>query len=358
MAPLHAARRSALRERLRDAVGPQPLLVTDHANIRYLSGFTGSNAILVVGSDPRDDVIATDGRYVDQVAHECDDLPVLIDRATLAGLLATLPPGPLCVERGLTVADHEVVSAQRGTPTVVTPIVEELRSIKDGEELDDLARACWVTSAAFEALAGEVRIGMTELQLARRLEQLFGELGAEDRAFASIVATGRNSAIPHHRAGDTALEEGDLLVVDAGARVNGYHADMTRTWILGREPEAWQEDIHAHVLAAQAAAIGCVEPGRPAVEIDDAARAVLRDAGLEERFTHGLGHGVGLQIHEAPSVGARATGSIHVNMAFTVEPGIYLPGRGGVRIEDTLVVTDAGSRVLTEGVRDLRVVGV
>ena len=358
MAPVHASRRSALRERLLDAVGPRALLVTDHANIRYLSGFTGSNAILVVGPDARDDVIATDGRYVDQVAHECDDLPAIIDRATLAGVLAALPPGPLCVERGLTVADQEVVAAQRGIPTVAPSIVEELRSIKDVEELDDLACACRVTSVAFEALAGEVRIGMTERQLARRLEQLFGELGAEDRAFPSIIATGRNSAIPHHRADDTVLEEGDLLVVDAGARINGYHADMTRTWILGRDPEAWQADIHPHVLSAQATAIACVEPGRSALEIDAAARTVLRDAGLEERFTHGLGHGVGLEIHEAPSVGPRATGSIHVNMAFTVEPGIYLPGRGGVRIEDTLVVVDAGSRVLTEGVRDLRVVGV
>ncbi len=334
------------------------MLVTDHANIRYLSGFTGSNAVLVVGASAPDDVIATDGRYVDQVAQECDDLPAIIDRATLAGVLAALPPGPLCVERGLTVAEHEVVDAQRGTPTVVPPIVEELRSIKDADELKDLARACRATSQAFEILAGEIRVGMTERQLARRLEQLFGDLGAEDRAFPSIVAAGEHSAIPHHRAGDTALAAGDLLVVDAGARVNGYCADMTRTWVVGREAEAWQEEVHAHVLEAQAAAIACVEPGRTAVEIDAAARAVLRDARLEERFTHGLGHGVGLDIHEAPSVGARATGSIHVNMAFTVEPGIYLPGRGGVRIEDTLVVMDAGSRVLTEGVRDLRVVGV
>ena len=354
----HAARRLAVRERLAAEAGPAALLVTDHANIRYLTGFSGSNAILHLGITPADDVIATDGRYVDQVAQECADLPALIDRATLTGLLSAVPDGPLCVEGGLSVAALEEIAAQRGSPSVVAPIVEELRSIKDDIELADLERACRVTADAFETLAREIRVGMAEQQVARRLEQLFGDLGAEDRAFPSIVASGVNSAIPHHRAGESRLQEGDLLVIDAGARVNGYHADMTRTWIVGREPEAWQIELHTAVQDAQAVAMSAVAVGRSAASVDEAARGVLRGAGLEDRFTHGLGHGVGLEIHEAPSIGARATGTIQGNMAFTVEPGVYLPGRGGVRIEDTLVVMDAGSRVLTESVRDLRVVGV
>lgn len=358
MGTLHAGRRAALRERLAVEAGSAPLIVTDLANVRYLSGFTGSNAIVVVGATPDDDLIATDGRYVDQVAQECEDLPVLIDRATLSGLLAVLPAGRVCVEQGLSVAARDAMAAQRGAPTVIAPIIEELRSLKDAEELAHLTRACRITSQAFEAIAQEIRVGMTERSVARRLEQLFGDFGAEDRAFPSIVASGPHSAIPHHRADTTALGEGDLVVIDAGARVNGYHADMTRTWVVGAEPDPWQVQIHDLVREAQAAAVAAVEPGLSASSIDAAARDVLRAGGHEEHFTHGLGHGVGLQIHEAPSVGARATGTIHTSMAFTVEPGVYVPGRGGVRIEDTLVVKDAGSSALTEGTRDLRVVGV
>lgn len=354
----HQRRRSALRARLAGEIGAVPLLVTDLANIRYLSGFSGSNAILVIGASDDEDLIATDGRYVDQVAAEAADLPAVIDRATLTAVLGAAPTGPVAVERELTVAALAEVRAQRGEPVVLGPVLDEQRCIKDEGELACLARACTITGTAFDVLAGEIRVGMSERQLARRLEQLFGELGAEDRAFPSIVASGVHAAIPHHRAGERQLVEGDLLVIDAGARVEGYHADMTRTWIVGREPEVWQADLHGRVLAAQEAARAAVQVGQEAVSVDQAARRVLREAGLEERFTHGLGHGVGLQIHEAPSIGARATGTIMRNMAFTVEPGVYLPGRGGVRIEDTLVVTDAGSRVLTEGVRDLRVVGV
>lgn len=358
MPEIHAERRRQLRGRVAAEFGAVAFVITDLANIRYLTGFSGSNAVLVLGTEPAGDLLATDGRYVDQAAIESGDLPVLIDRATLAAVLDTVAPGPVVIEAGTAVGAVAVIRSRCGEPLIAGPIIEELRSVKDTAELASLELACRATSQAFEALAQEIVIGVTELDLARRLEQLFCECGGEDRAFPSIVATGVNSAVPHHRAGRHRLAEGDLLVIDAGARADGYHADMTRTWVVGREPQEWQAEIHRHVLAAQTAAVAEVAEGRSARDLDSAARGVLREAGLEDRFTHGLGHGVGLEIHEAPSIGPRATGSIMGNMAFTVEPGIYLPGRGGVRIEDTLVVTDAGPRVLTEGSRGLRVVGV
>ena len=208
-----------------------------------------------------------------------------------------------------------------------------------------------------DALAQEMTVGASELMLARRLEQLFGELGAEDRAFDTIVGSGPHSAIPHHQPGQRTLARGDLVVVDAGARVDGYHADMTRTFLVAAQPAAWQSSIHGLVEQGQAAATAAYLPGSDARAVDAAAREVITAGGHGEDFTHGLGHGVGLQIHEAPLMGPRATGTLEADMAITVEPGIYLPGRGGVRIEDTLVVTDTGPRILTEAARDLVVVG-
>ncbi len=333
-----------------------PLVITHLPNIRYLTGFSGSNAVVVVGPDPADDVIGTDGRYVDQVQEESPGLPTLIDRDTLSVVLATLQ-GPVAVESVMSLGEAALVRSVLGEPIVTDGLVEGLRAVKDDGELAALECATAITVAAFERLADEMRIGMTELSLARRLEQLFGEMGAEDRAFDSIVAAGPHSAIPHHQPGSRPLEAGDLVVVDAGARVEGYHADMTRTFRVTGPAADWQDEIHDVVAAARSASAGLYRHGAEARTIDTQARAVIADAGFGDRFTHGLGHGVGLEIHEAPNIGPRSTGRISSGMAITVEPGVYLPGSGGVRIEDTLVVTDAGPRILTEAPRDLRVVG-
>jgi Xaa-Pro dipeptidase len=255
------------------------------------------------------------------------------------------------------VGEAATVRAAAGEPVVVSGLVERLRAVKDPDEIAALARACAITAAALEALAEQMRVGVTEVLLARRLEQLFAELGAEDRAFDTIVGSGPHSAIPHHQPGSRALAPGDLVVVDAGARVDGYHADMTRTFLVAADPMPWQAEIHGVVAAAQAAATQAYRPGADRRTIDTVARESIDGAGLGDRFTHGLGHGVGLEIHEAPMIGARSTGTISADMVITVEPGVYLPGRGGVRIEDTLVVTDAGPWILTEAPRELRVVG-
>lgn len=349
------------RDRLRTLLagdGRVPLLVvTDLANIRYLTGFSGSNAVLVVGADPSDDVLGTDGRYVDQVAMEAPDLRTVIDRDTLTAVVGSLAAGDVGVEASLTLGEAKALADSGHRPVVIDGLVEGLRSIKDEGEQAALARACAITAQAFEALAGEMRPGTSELTLARRLEQIFGDLGAEDRAFDTIVGSGPHSAIPHHQPGARVLGPGDLVVVDAGARVNGYHADMTRTFLVSADPETWQREIHAAVETAQVRATAAYRPGADLREVDAVARDSIEAAGFGDHYTHGLGHGVGLVIHEAPMVGARSTGTMDADMVITVEPGVYLPGRGGVRIEDTLIVTDAGPRILTEAPRGLRVVG-
>ena len=357
-AEVHRARRDRLRAQLPDLTQAGTLLVTHLPNVRYLTGFSGSNAVLVLGASIDADVLGTDGRYVDQVAQESPGLPTVIDRETLGAVVtAATGAGDVAVEDHLTLGDAAVVRALGREPVAVSGLVERLRMVKDAEEVAALERACRITVEALDALAAEMRIGRTELELARRLEQLFGELGAEDRAFDTIVGSGPHSAIPHHQPGERRLAAGDLVVVDAGARVDGYHADMTRTFLVGSEPEAWQRDIHAAVEAGQAAATAAYRPGAEARALDTVAREAIEDAGYGDRFTHGLGHGVGLEIHEAPMVGPRSTGTIGAQMAITVEPGVYLTGRGGVRIEDTLLVTDAGPRILTEAPRALRAVG-
>jgi len=333
------------------------IIVTGLPNIRYLSGFSGSNAVLVIGRRASDDVIGTDGRYRDQVAHESPDLPTVLDRDTLSVTVRAIPAGTIAVESSLGIGDVQRLTAERGMPVVFSGLVERLRAIKDGDELAALEKACAITVAALASLQAEMNPGTSELALARRLEQLFGEFGAEDRAFDTIVGSGPNSAIPHHQPGGRLLARGDLVVVDAGARVDGYHADMTRTFVVATDPADWQATIHGLVRHGQAAATAEYRPGRNARAVDAAARDVIAAGGHGADYTHGLGHGVGLQIHEAPLLGPRATGTLEADMAITVEPGIYLPGRGGVRIEDTLVVTGTGPRILTEAPRDLVVVG-
>ena len=348
-------RRARLRAAMGESLQGRTLLVTSLVNVRYLTGFSGSNAVLAISAD--DELLGTDGRYRDQVMQEAPDVATVIDRDTRTAVLDRLGTARLAVEPGCSAGDLLACRALDASTVVADALIERLRAVKDDGELASLERACAITATAFLALADELRVGMSEVQVARRLEQIFGELGADDRSFETIVGSGAAGALPHHSPSRQSLAEGDLVVIDAGALVDGYHADMTRTWIVGREPDPWQADLHAQVDAAAGAARQAVTPGADVVELDRVARERLEAAGLGENFTHGLGHGVGLEIHEAPMMGPRSAGSIGAGMAITVEPGAYLLGRGGVRIEDTLAVTASGSRVLTEAPRDLRVVG-
>jgi Xaa-Pro aminopeptidase len=220
-------------------------------------------------------------------------------------------------------------------------LVEELRTVKDDAEIELLRRACAITDAAFAQLLPLIGPGASERELAIALERAMTDHGADGVAFDTIVASGPNGAIPHHAPGARRLEPGDLVTIDCGARLGGYHADMTRTVALG-EPAGWQREVYDLVAAAQRAGVAAAVPGTGVGALDAAARDLIEAAGYGGCFQHGLGHGVGLQVHEAPIIGYGRTGTLMDRVPVTVEPGIYLPGTGGVRIEDTLVVRAGG----------------
>lgn len=340
-------------ERARRVVGDRVYLTRDLPTVRYLTGFSGSNATLLIHHAGA--TLITDGRYLDQAQGETDGVAIVIDRNAMAAVVA-LGPESVSVDPSVSIADVDQLRRAGVDVSIAETSLREIRAVKDFRELDALSRACDITARALVALTSEISQGDTEVALARRLETLFGDLGAEDRAFPTIVATGPNSAIPHHRPTMRPLHAGDLLVIDCGAMVDGYHADMTRTFVVGSEPAPWQVEIHEVVRAAQQAGIEAAKAGVSAGDVDSVVRRVIADADFEDRFTHGTGHGVGLQIHEPPMVVRGSVDSISAGSPITIEPGIYLPGRGGVRIEDTIVVGNP-PRVLTEARRDLMIVG-
>jgi Xaa-Pro aminopeptidase len=249
----------------------------------------------------------------------------------------------------MTVERYYALSREAGTVTLVAfgRKIEELRAVKDAAELELLAAACRITARALADILPQIRAGMAERALATALDHRMAELGADRPAFDTIVASGPNGAIPHHSPTGRALRRGDLVTMDFGAQVAGYHADMTRTIALG-EPAGWQRDIYDLVAEAQQAGIEALAVGADIADVDAAARDLIAAAGHGEHFGHGLGHGVGLEIHEAPLMGYGRTGKLTDRVPVTVEPGVYLPGKGGVRIEDVLVVTaGGGARTLT-----------
>ena len=328
------------------------MLVSDLINVRYLSGFTGSNAALLVFADDRPPVLATDGRYRTQAAQQAPDLEVAIERACgrhLAGRAASAGVRRLGFESHVVTVDgFDALAgelAQAGPELVrASQTVEALREVKDAGEVALLRLACEAADAALTDLVarGGLRPGRTEREVGRELEALIFDHGADGVSFETIVASGANSAIPHHRPTDAVLAAGDFVKIDFGALVGGYHSDMTRTFVLGKAAD-WQREIYDLVSAAQRAGRDALRAGASLADIDAEARRVIMDAGHGERFGHGLGHGVGLQIHEAPGINASAAGTLLAGSVVTVEPGVYLPDRGGVRIEDTLVVADATS---------------
>jgi Xaa-Pro aminopeptidase len=337
------------------------MLISDLVNVRYLSGFTGSNAALLVRADDETPVLATDGRYRTQAAQQCPDAEIVIERACgphLARRAAADGVRRLGFETHVVTVDActaLVKAAGEQTKLVrAAGTVEALREVKDAGEIAVLRLACEAADAALHDLVdgGGLRPGRTEKQVRRELEALMLDHGADGPSFETIVAAGPNSAIPHHRPTDAVLSAGDFVKIDFGALVCGYHSDMTRTFVLSPAAQ-WQRDLYQLVAAAQQAGRDALAPGVALKDVDAASRQVIADAGHAENFGHGLGHGVGLQIHEAPGINGAAAGTLLAGSAVTVEPGVYLADRGGVRIEDTLVVAEQGPDLLTRFPKDL-----
>ena len=350
------ARRTGLAKAL--AEHADACLVTNLVNLRYLTGFTGSNGAALIRADGSA-VLATDGRYAEQAAGESPDVEIDVTRDVAVELVRraqTEGVERLAIERRhvtLTLGDRLLEGAGSTELVDLGDAVEALRTVKDDAEIDALQRACSITDEVFSAVLDRLVPGTTELAVSWTLTEEMNARGAQP-AFSSIVAFGSNSARPHHSPTDRPLEHGDFVKMDFGALVHGYHADMTRTVVVGAAAD-WQRDLHELVRQIQQACRDEVRPGALPAQLDAHARGLIEDAGYD--VAHGLGHGVGLEIHEAPFLVDRSPADTLVErVPVTVEPGIYLPGRGGVRIEDTVVVTAGGAEPLTRSPRELLVI--
>jgi Xaa-Pro aminopeptidase len=358
-------RRDGVRERL-DELACDALLVTKPVNVRYLSGFSGSNGQLVLGAR---DAFLTDPRYDEQSARECPDLDRRVYSTSaaaigesggmygaLADAIADLGVARLGVEANhMTLATAATLGARVPGVTLVetTEVVERPRRVKDAGEVEAIARACVFADRAFDDLVGLLREGITEIEVAAILEDAMRRAGSQGLSFDTIAAFGEQAAEPHHQPTARALRGGDLIKLDFGATAGGYHSDMTRTIAFGA-PSDEMAAVYALVQGSQQAGLDAVRPGSTCGDVDAAARGYLTSRGHD--FGHGTGHGVGLEIHEAPPVRAGAADVLEPGMVITVEPGIYLPGVGGVRIEDSVVVTAEGCDILTRTTKELVVV--
>ena len=342
--------------RLRAALpelGARSFLVTRPVNLRYLTGFESSNAALAVSSGRL--VVATDGRYLES-ARSLEGVEVVqADRdllAWLGGRLDELAEGPVAFEADhVTVAGHESLRGGGAELLPTTGVLAGLRAVKDEHELAAIRRAARVTDAAYERLAQEALVGRSEAEVAWWMEQTLREEGAEGTAFPVIVASGPNAALPHHNPGRRQIGPGETVIVDAGAEVGGYCADCTRTFATGSLPDALQR-AYALCRSAQESALAAVRSGAAASELDGIARSRIEESGLAP-VLHGLGHGVGLEVHEQPVLRPTSTDTLTARNVVTVEPGVYLAGQGGVRIEDLVVVGETGPEVLSAFTKDL-----
>ena len=350
----NASRRSRLVDRLSE-LEVDAFFVTRLPNVRYLTGFTGSNGQLILSKDGA--TFLTDGRYTEQAGHEVPDIALnqySADLATAFGkACAALGVKRVAFEAaGLTYRVYETLAATGIDLASTMDVVERLRWVKDPEELRKLEAAQAVADDAFDVVIGKLAEAMTEREVAFELDMTMRRSGAEAVSFETIVAFGENAAEPHHSPTDRPLTRGDMVKIDFGSVVEGFHSDTTRTVAFG-EPDPRLREIHDIVLRAQQAGIDAVLPGVMGGAADEAARAVIRDAGYGENYSHSLGHGVGLEVHEGPYLRAAGTDVLPQGTVVTVEPGIYVGGLGGVRIEDMVEVTSDGCRPMPRTAREL-----
>jgi len=342
-------RLARLQERLE-----QPLLVTNPVNVVYLAGFQSSNAALLVEHDRVR--LFTDFRYI-QAARAVEGAEIVQTKRNIVGELAETLTGPVGFEANtLTYASYELLKRGTAEPVATYGVVEQLRAVKDERELESLRRACAITDRVFERLTEVPFVGRTERDVAWDLAQLFHEEGGTGLAFESIVGSGPTGSRPHARAGDRTIGAGELVVIDTGTTIDGYASDYTRTFATGPiDGEA--KEVYATVLEAQQAALDGIRAGLSGVEADALARSVIDASPFAGAMGHGLGHGLGLDVHEEPRLSTESSDVLAPGNVVTVEPGIYLEGRFGVRIEDDVVVTEDGIENLTGFRKDLLEVG-
>lgn len=348
------ARRDAVRATLSD-LGAEALLVTKLVNVRYLTGFSGSNGQLLLGAD---DLFFTDSRYEAQSAHQVGCTTQIFDlRSGWEQVVAAMNGvSKVAIEaHHMTVASAGRLREAAKDKTLVEceNVIERQREIKDAGEIELIRRACSFGDQAFEQVLGRLREGMTELELAAELEELMRRAGSEGVSFSTIAAFGEQAAEPHHEPTGRKLKRGDMVKLDFGATHAGYNSDMTRTIAFG-EPDDQMRTIYEAVRAGQEAGVEAVRAGVVTGDVDEASRVPLRAIGHD--YGHATGHGCGLEVHEAPTVRGKGADILAAGMTVTVEPGIYVPGLGGVRIEDLLAVTDDGFDVLTTSPKELIVV--
>jgi len=332
--------------------------VTKPENIRYLSAFSGgSDARMLISA--AEQYIITDGRYLEQVNRECPQWELV--RTNGAGLdsLASICDkyNSLLVESShITYELYSQLAANLKphlAPT--TNVIEKFRAVKDGQELDWLRQAAGIGDIVFTRICTEIQVGVSERYIANRIAYFLKEQGCSGESFATIAVAGENAALPHGQPGDRLLQNGDMLTMDFGGFYQGYAGDMTRTVVLG-EASPRLRDIYHQVLEVQELGVAAIEAGGACREIDRQVRERLATFGLDKYFVHGTGHGVGLEIHEIPSLSTSSEAILEENMVVTVEPGVYIPGWGGIRIEDTVIVKNGGCEVITRSDKGLLII--
>ena len=351
-----ATRLRKLRDALPDSE-VDAVLISSAENRRYLSGFAGSAGYLLISEDVA--VLATDFRYVEQAGRQSPDFCVVRISSGLDWFTELAAEHGLkrvgFESRDVTYSLHaalrdaidEMEQPDRPEMVPTEGVVERLRAVKEPAELELITRAVDLADQAFDSVAPGIVPGMSESQVAWDLERSMREAGADDVSFDIIVGSGPNGALPHHRAGERIIEDGDPIVIDMGASYEGYCSDLTRTVFIGKPDDTFRE-VYDTVLRAQLKAEEMASCGMTGGELDDVARTLISDAGHGDEFGHSLGHGVGLAVHELPTVGPRGEDPIEDGMVFTVEPGIYVSGWGGVRIEDMVVLENGRARVLSK----------
>ncbi|MGE5328910.1 MAG: M24 family metallopeptidase [Deltaproteobacteria bacterium] len=336
------------------------IIITSRYNRYYLSGFTGTNGYLIIGKEKK--ILITDSRYIEQAKKQCPDYEIVNQGKNIYEVLQDILQQINISELGFEenyITYRQYADCEKNIKGVkLVPVinsVEKIREIKDRQEIKKIKKAAQIADKTFEHILNYIKIGITEKEIALEIDYFMKKLGASELSFETIVASGTRSSMPHGVASSKIIEDGDTITIDFGCIYDGYCSDMTRTIFVG-EPHQKMKDIYKIVLEAQEAALKVLKPGVPCKDVDQIARDIISKYGYGENFGHGLGHSVGLEIHEDPALSTKSERILEAGMVVTVEPGIYVEGIGGVRIEDLVLITENGYENLTSSSKEITVI--